>query len=201
VYRLDAALFPFARPLKDRLALIGSYEGALAGTVRDERAGREFGVTFSQLEGGMRYRQPLGQHELGAQLTVGAMNAGLDGSAVASGVPEISYTLLSPAVNAALHFGPVALRASVAYQYTLGGLGEFASAEWFPRVEGSGVQGQVGLEYRISRNLSVQASGALRRFVLDMNSRPDDARRGEAEVAGGAVDLYTTGYFGLALTL
>jgi hypothetical protein len=201
VYRLDGALFPFARPLKDRLALIGSYEGALAGTVRDERAGREFGVTFSQLEGGLRYRQPLGQHELGAQLTVGAMNAGLDGSAVVSGVPEISYTLLSPAVSAALHFGPVALQASVAYQYTLGGLGEFASAEWFPRVEGSGVQGQVGLEYRISRNLSLQASGALRRFVLDMNSRPDDARRGEAEVAGGAVDLYTTGYFGLAFTL
>jgi hypothetical protein len=158
-------------------------------------------VTFSELEGGLRYRQPVGQHELGVQLTAGAMSAGLDDSAAVTGVPEISYTLLSPAVDAGLHLGPVTLSASVAYQYTLGGLGEFASAEWFPRVEGSGFEGQLGLELRISGNVSLQASAALRRFVLDMNSRPEDAREGQAEVAGGAVDLYTTGYFGLVFTL
>ncbi len=201
VYRLDAALFPFARPLKDRLSLIGSYEAALAGTVQDDRVDRSFAVSFSELEGGLRYQQPLGQHELGVQLTAGKMSAGLDASASVSGVPEVSYTLLTPAVAAGLHFGAVTFRASAAYQYTLGGLGELASAEWFPRAQGTGFKGQIGLEYQLSRNVALQASGALRRFVLEMNSRPEDAREGQAEVAGGAVDLYTSGYFGLAFTL
>lgn len=201
VYRLDAALYPFAQPLKDRLSLIGSYEGAVASTVRDERAGRDVGVNFTELEGGMRYRQPVGKHELGVQLTAGMLSAGLDGSAATSGVPEIGYTLLTPTADAGLHFGALTMRGSVSYQYLLGGLGEIGSAEWFPRAEGAGFKGQVGLEYRLSSSISLQASGAVRRFVLEMNSRPEDAEGGQAEVAGGAVDLYTSGYLGLAFTL
>jgi hypothetical protein len=34
-----------------------------------------------------------------------------------------------------------------------------------------------------------------------MNSQPADAMGGEAEVAGGAVDLYLGGYFGLSIRL
>src|SRR6185295_18917709 len=64
VYRFDAAFYPFAQPLKEKFSLIASYEGALAGTVQDSRADRNFGVKFSDLEGGMRFRQRVGEHEL-----------------------------------------------------------------------------------------------------------------------------------------
>jgi hypothetical protein len=55
--------------------------------------------------------------------------------------------------------------------------------------------------YRISKEVAFDVSGTMRRFVLTMNSVPDDAIAGVAEVAGGAVDLYVSGYFGLNITL
>jgi hypothetical protein len=201
VYRLDAAFYPFARPLKEKFSLIASYEGALAGTVQDSRADRTFGVKFSDLEGGMRFRQPLGEHELGIQATVGQLTAGLDESSGVSGVPEISYLALSPAVDLTLNFDPVSLRAGVAYQRSMGGFGEMSTAEWFPHMEGYGFEGQLGMDYRFSPNVTFRASGVLRRFVLDMNSRPEDAIGGHAEVAGGAVDQYLSGYLGMQFAL
>lgn len=201
VYRIDAALNPFAKPLKDKFSLVASYEAALAGTVRDTRNDRNFGVKFSDIEAGVRFRQPIGGHELGVQATVGQLTAGLDASSDLTGIPEISYTLLSPSVDLALNFGPVTVRSALGYQRSVSGFGEVASAQWFPHMEGYGFEGQVGLDYRVSPNVAVQVGGRLRRFVLDMNSRPEDAIGGRAEVAGGAVDQYLSGYFGVVFAL
>jgi hypothetical protein len=201
VYRIDAALNPFAKPLKDKFSLIASYEAALAGTVKDTRNNRNFGVKFSDIEGGVRFRQPLGEHELGLQATVGQLTAGLDASSDLTGIPEIRYTLLSPSVDLALNFGAVTVRGALGYQRSVGGFGEVANAQWFPHMEGYGFEGQLGLDYRLSSSVAFQAGGLLRRFVLDMNSRPADAIGGQAEVAGGAVDQYLSGYFGLAFSL
>ena len=68
-------------------------------------------------------------------------------------------------------------------------------------MEGYGLEGLLGLEYRVTPEVALDFSGSLRRFVLTMNSEPADAREGVAEVAGGAVDQYLTGYFGLNITL
>jgi hypothetical protein len=200
VYRFEAALNPFAKPLKDRVSLIASYEGAISGTVQDTRNGRNYGVKFSDLEGGVRFRQPLGEHELGIQATVGQQTAGLDASSTETGIPEISYTLLSPSLDFTLNFGNLGVRTALTYQRCLG-FGEISNSEWFPHMEGNGFEGQLGVDYRVSPSVTLQAAGVVRRFVLDMNSRPEDAAGGEAEVAGGAVDQYLSGYFGLAFTL
>jgi hypothetical protein len=201
VFRIEANLFPFAKPLKERFSLIGSYEGSLAGTVRDERADRDFDVTFSELQGGARLRFPIGQHEIGTQATIVRTTAGLDAAASASGVPEISYVALRPAADLTMNFGAVSLRGAIGYQRTLGGFGEMSSAEWFPHMDGYGFDSQLGLDYRVSSTVTLQALGSVRRFVLDMNSRPDDAIGGRAEVAGGAVDQYLSGYFGVMFAL
>jgi hypothetical protein len=201
VFRIETNLFPFAKPLKERFSLIGSYEGSLAGTVRDERAGRDFAVTFSELQGGARLRFPIGQHEIGTQATILRTAAGLDAPASVSGVPEISYVALRPAADLTMNFGPVSLRGAIGYQRTLGGFGEMSGAEWFPHMDGYGFDGQLGLDYRVSSAVTLQALGSVRRFVLDMNSRPDDAIGGKAEVAGGAVDQYLSGYFGVMFAL
>ncbi len=52
-----------------------------------------------------------------------------------------------------------------------------------------------------TRPVAFVLSGALRRFVLEMNSVPEDAESGDAEVAAGAVDQCLSGYAGLQLTL
>lgn len=201
VYRADAAFFPFAKPLKSRLALVGSYEGALTGAVVDDRSEQTYDVKFSEVAGGLRYRQPLGAHELGLRASVGHLSSGLDDPQGLSGVPEFSYTYITPSVDVDLRFGDVSLQAELGYRHSVGDFGEAGRAPWFPHMEGYGFDTKLGFEYRFSKQVAFVLSGALRRFVLDMNSVPDDASSGGAEVAAGAVDQYLAGYSGLQLTL
>jgi hypothetical protein len=116
-------------------------------------------------------------------------------------VPGFSYTSLRAALDVDLHFGSLALRGSLGYRLPIGGYGEVSEAGWFPRMEGYGTEGSLGGEYRISKEVGFEVSANLRRYLLQMNSRPEDARQGTSAVAGGAVDLYLGGYFGLNITL
>jgi hypothetical protein len=201
VYRLQAAVYPFARPVKNRIGLIAGYESEFSGVVRDANAGTDFGVTFSELYGGLKLRQPLGKHELAFEGTVGSMQAGLDDPDGRSGVPEFSYTSLRAALDVGLQFGGLGLRGALGYRLPIGGYGQASEADWFPRMEGYGMEGTVGASYRISKEVAFDISGSFRRFLLQMNSQPSDAVEGVSEVAGGAVDLYLGGYFGLNITL
>jgi hypothetical protein len=201
VYRLQAAVYPFAKPVKNRIGLIAGYESEFSGVVRDNRAGTDFGVTFSEVYGGVKLRQPLGKHDLSLEGTIGSMQAGLDDPEGASRVPQFSYTSLRGALSAGLHFGALGMRGSLGYRLPIGGFGEASEVDWFPRMEGSGIEGSLGLEYRISKEVAFDTSATMRRYLLQMNSRPADALDGTSEVAGGAVDLYLGGYFGLNITL
>lgn len=201
VYRLQAEVYPFARPVKNRIGLIAGYEGEFSGVVRDNDAGTDFGVTFSELYGGLKLRQPLGKHEIALEGTVGSLQAGLDDPDGISGVPEIDYTSLRAALDVGLQFGALSMRGALGYRLPLGGFGQASEAEWFPRMEAYGMEGSLGMQYRISQEVAFDISGSMRRYVLTMNSQPSDALGGVAEVAGGAVDLYLGGYFGLSFTL
>lgn len=201
VYRLNAAVYPFAKPVKNRIGLIAGYESEFSGVVRDNAAGTDFGVTFSEVYGGLKLRQPLGAHEVALEGTVGSMQAGLDDPEGISQVPGFSYTTLRAALDVGLHFGSLAMRGALGYRLPIGGYGEASEARWFPRMEGSGIEGSLGLEYRITKEVAFDVSANMRRFLLQMNSRPEDAANGTSEVAGGAVDLYLGGYFGLNVTL
>lgn len=201
VYRLQAGVYPFARPVKNRLGLIAGYEAEFSGVVRDNTAGTDFDVAYSEIYGGLQGRQPLGAHEIALEATVGSLQSGLDDPEGLSGVPEYDYTSLRAAVDVGLHFGRLSMSGALGYRLQLGGFGEASEAEWFPRMEGYGLEGSLGLSYRISKEISFDVSGTMRRFVLSMNSQPEDAEGGEAEVAGGAVDLYLGGYFGLSINL
>ena len=201
VYQLRALVYPFARPVKDRLGLVASYESAFSGSVRDNAQDTNFAVNFSELFAGLLFRQPFGKHELGLQAGFGTLQAGLDDPEGQSRVPELDYTLLRSSVDLGLHFGKTSVHGSVGYRLPLGGYGEAGTADWFPRMDGYGFDGSLGLAYRVTPEVAVDFSGSLRRFILSMNSQPEDAVEGRAEVAGGAVDQYLTGYFGLNITL
>lgn len=201
VYQVNATVYPFAKPVKNRIGLIASYESVISGVVRDNAAGTDFPVTHSELFGGVRLRQPFGKHEVALQAALGTLATGLDDPNGVSGVPEFDYTLLRSSVDFGLHFGSVSMRGAAGYRLSLGGYGEVSEVDWFPRMEGYGLEGLLGLQYRISKEVAFDVSGTMRRFVLTMNSQPQDAVDGRSEVAGGAIDLYVSGYFGLNITL
>lgn len=200
VYQAQGELYPFERPIGERLGLILSYEGTLSGSVRDTDFGGTYPVIFSELFGGVRARHPLGQHWVGFDLTFGQMRSGLDDGNGQADIPDISYTLLRSSLDFKLAFGSLNATGSVGFRLPLG-FGEATEAEWFPRMGGYGVEAGAGLEYPLSRRVSIEALGTLRRYLLEMNSRPQDAMVGEAEVAGGAVDLYLSAYVGVSFTL
>jgi len=200
VYQLQAEVYPFEQPVGDRLGVIARYEGTFSGNVRDSDFGGNFAVVYHELFGGLRGRYPLGGNAIGFDLTFGSMRAGLEDPAHRSNMPEVSYTLLRSSLDGDFALGPLHVNASVGFRLPLG-YGEIKETEWFPRVGGYGVEATAGLEYMLSRGVSLELSGSMRRYLLEMNSQPQDAINGVSEVAGGAVDLYTSGYFGMIFRL
>jgi hypothetical protein len=199
VYQVDGALFPFTRPFGEYLGIIFSYERARSNSIEDNTTGTEYTVGFEEFYGGLRARKSVGQHEVGFDLTLGSMRSELFDAGRAN-TPDFGYTLLRTSLDGTLNFQGLQLSGALGFRLPLG-YGEVSEAEWFPRVGGYGVEGTLGVGYQVTRLISVELSGAMRRYILEMNSEPDDATGGVAEVAGGAVDLYLSGYFGVALTL
>jgi hypothetical protein len=199
VYQLDATLFPFTRPFGEHLGVVFSYERARSGTVDDNTTGSQYFVGFEEFYGGLRGRHTVGQHEVGFDLTLGSMRSELFDSGQAN-TPDFGYTLLRSSLDGTLNFQAFHVTGSLGFRLPLG-YGEVSEAEWFPRVGGYGVEATLGVGYQVTRLISIELSGAMRRYILEMNSEPEDAAGGVAEVAGGAVDLYLSGYLGVAISL
>jgi hypothetical protein len=200
VYQLQGEVYPFEQPVGDRLGVIARYEGAFSGNVRDSDFGGNFAIIYNEVFGGLRARYPLGGNWIGFDLTFGRMRAGLEDPLHRSNIPEVSYTMLRSSLDVDLAFGPVHAVGSAGFRLPLG-YGEIERDDWFPRVGGYGVEASGGLEYLVSKGVSIEVSGSMRRYLLEMNSQPKDAINGVSEVAGGAVDLYMSGYFGMTFRL
>lgn len=200
VYQAAAEIYPFERPIGQRLGLILGYEGAFSGSVRDVDNGVTFPVQFSEFFGGVRARHPLGRHEVGFDLTFGRMSSGLDDTNAAARIPDMQYTLLRSALDFKLDLGTINATGSAGFRLPLG-FGEASETRWFPRIGGYGFEASAGAEYPISKSVSLEAVTSMRRYLLEMNSEPRDALEGTSEVAGGAVDLYLSAYFGVSFTL
>jgi hypothetical protein len=200
VYQAQAEIYPFERPIGQRLGLILSYEGTLSGNVRDTDFNVTYPVQFSEFFGGVRARHPLGKHEVGFDLTFGRMSSGLDDGNGEARIPDMQYTLLRSSLDFKLDLGALDVTGSAGFRLPLG-FGEASETRWFPRMGGYGFEASAGAEYPLSKRLSLEAKGSLRRYLLEMNSEPQDAVNGVSEVAAGAVDLYLSAYFGVSFTL
>jgi hypothetical protein len=102
VYRVQGEVYPFGGSLGERLGFVASYEGKLAGSVDDLDFQVEFPVLHSELFAGVRSRHPIGSHQLSGDLGFGWMEAGLDDTNGAAGIPDLSYTFLRASVDYAL---------------------------------------------------------------------------------------------------
>jgi hypothetical protein len=200
VYQAEGELYPFERPIGERLGVIASYESVFSGTVRDTDFSANYPVIFQEFFGGIRARHPLGPHVLGFDLTFGRMRSGLEDTGGEANIPDVEYTLLRSSLDFSLALGPVRAVGSAGFRLPLG-YGEVSDAGWFPRIGGYGFEASAGGVYPLSKGVSLELTGSVRRFLLEMNSEPEDAIGGVAEVAGGAVDLYLAGYFGMSFRL
>lgn len=200
VYRVEGELYPFERPIGERLGLIASYESAFSGSVRDTDFSANYPVVFQEFFGGVRARHPVGPHVIGFDLTFGRMRAGLEDTSGAANIPDMEYTLLRSSLDFSLDLGLLRAAGSAGFRLPLG-YGEVSDAEWFPRIGGYGFEASAGVAYPLSKAVSLDLTGAFRRYLLEMNSEPEDAFGGVAEVAGGAVDLYLAAYLGITFRL
>jgi len=202
VYRFDAAVYPTLNwlPFQGHIGLIAGYEGTLTGSVRDADFGQSFPIEHSELYGGLRIRRPVQRHLLGFDVTVGHLHSGLDDGNDVAGIPDVSYTELRAVLDFDMVFDRLRVGAGGGLRVPLS-YGEMSSADWFPRVEGYALEAALRGSYRLSPRVALEARTSLRRYVLEMNSEPEDASDGRAEVAGGAIDAYFAGYLGVSLAL
>ncbi len=128
------------------------------------------------------------------------MSSGLDDGDGEARIPDMQYTLLRSSLDFKLDLGPIDATGSAGFRLPLG-FGEASETRWFPRMGGYGFEASAGAEYPLSKRLSLEAKGSMRRYLLEMNSEPQDAIEGVSEVAAGAVDLYLSAYFGVSFTL
>jgi hypothetical protein len=201
VYRLDGAVFPLlgVTPFGARVGLIAGYERAFGSSVRDSDFRESYEVDYWEWYGGARVAHPLQGDLLGFELAAGRLASGLAGDDGA-GTPDLRYTYVRTGLDFTLRRGPIEAMLAGAFRVPLG-YGQLADVDWFPRVGGYGVEGELTVRYALSARLSGEVSASARRFLLEMNPAPEDAAAGISEVVGGATDDYLAGYIGLRFAL
>jgi hypothetical protein len=200
VYRAQAEVYPFGASLGERLGFVASFEGKLAGSVKDLDANVDYPVVHSELFAGVRSRHPIGNHQLSGELGFGWLEAGLDDANGAANMPDVKYTFLRASVDYVLKLGGFDVSAAFGARLPLG-YGEISETRWFPRVGGYAFEAELGVGYPLSPRWSLEVAGSLRRYVLNMNSEPEDALTGTSQVAAGAVDLFASVYLGVVVAL
>ncbi|MGE0321225.1 MAG: hypothetical protein AB7S68_02920 [Polyangiaceae bacterium] len=199
--RLDLEWYPLAGgdSAVGNLGLVGGYQQAFAlssetsdGTKLDTSS-REFNV-------GLRWRFPIGDHELGLSARYGQHTFTLD-DGDRNFIPSVNYGYIRPALDARLGFGSVFLGLGVGYRFVLDS-GEFAEQPWFPDQSVGAVDGHLEFGLAVG-DLDLFLGGAIERYFFTLNPDPDNVGvtdDGDA-VAGGALDQYLYGYLGLAYHL
>ena len=174
-----------------------------AGTDGSALAGKTFGNSVHEYEGGLRYRIPFGAgHQVWISGTAGE-HAFVFTSPSDCGdcramlhIPDTVYRYGRPGIGLRLELpGDFSFTLGGGYRYLLNAGGAHLDG-YFPHRTVGGVDADLALGYRITANVEVRASGQLRRYFYDMHSKA-----GDAFIAGGAIDQYWTVALGMAVLL
>lgn len=207
-YGLSAAPMPYADltfyPLTksdskvlQNLGLTGGFEMGIGTDVA--YGATRFSQTHYRYHVGVRGRIPLGHVSIQPMAEFGGHEFSLSSS---SGqvvpFPSVNYTLIELGSDLVWRAHPLIIRASGKLLLPVG-LGDVASANWFPSAKGLGSHfgGQVGLA--VSPAFDVLISFDARIYGLNFNPVPDTAT--PDKVAGGATDQYVSVSLGLGYHL
>jgi hypothetical protein len=185
------------RPLGRYLAVRGELELAIGIEGSRTTDGMELATSASEWSAGVRGELPVGGWRWTIDASYGEHRFTIDDEAIAQElVPDVTYRWLRGGVGVAV---PVGARLTVdagAGWRQLVDTGELASAAWFPRASGAGVDAELGASWRLAGAITVFGRADLRRYFFAMNPEVGDAR-----IAGGAIDQYVAIVAGLGVAL
>ena len=151
---------------------------------------------------GLRYRIPIGKHELGIiagygqqQLSFGKASGGVDAA-----VPDVAYGAVRMGADSRIELAQAfALKLGAAYLLPVS-YGELADKAWFPHASGGGIEGAIGLGYAISPVVELDLGLAYARYFLSLGPELGDSGVAvQHRIAGGLTDQFFTGQLGVTL--
>ena len=161
--------------------------------------GATFPTSMHEFSGGIRYRIPVGAAQIGLAFTGGehafwfVSGGGVDRSQLE--IPNTAYQFVRGGVDARVAVtADFSLGAGAGYRYVLNQAGPVSKD--FPHLTVAGIDAGVRAAYAFTSSVEARLQADLRRYFYDMHSV-----RGDALIAGGAVDQYLSVAFLLALTL
>jgi len=174
-----------------------------AGADGSALAGKTFGNSVHDYEGGLRYRVPFGAGNqiwlsgtAGEHAFVFTNPSGCADCRAMLHIPDTIYRYGRPGIGLRLEL-PAAFSLTLGggYRYIFNAGGTHLDG-YFPHRTVGGVDAELALGYRVTRSLEIRGSGQLRRYFYDMHSKA-----GDTYLAGGAIDQYWTVGLGMAVLL
>jgi hypothetical protein len=205
--RVGARWYPGAHFTRGVAANIGlDAYGQLMWPVKATAEGTTdaFKTSSSAFGVGLRFRVPIGPHQLGFVAGYGQQSlsfADAD-SGVPPAVPDVKYGFIRLGADARLKLTEaLTLKLGAAY-LLVQGYGQLGESEWYPHISGGGVEGALGVGYALSELFEVNAGFGLTRFFMSINPELTDAGvQDNLRVAGGVVDQYMAILLGVTLRL
>jgi hypothetical protein len=151
---------------------------------------------------GLRYRIPIGNHQLGIiagygqqQLSFGKASGGVDAA-----VPDVAYGFVRMGADSRIELARAfALKLGAAYLLPLS-YGELADKAWFPHAGGGGFEAAIGLGYAVSPAVELAFGLAYARYFLSLKPELGDTGvEVQRRIAGGLTDQFFTGQLGVTL--
>ncbi|AGC43475.1 hypothetical protein MYSTI_02148 [Myxococcus stipitatus DSM 14675] len=196
---LSVSYFPlshFTDGVVHNLGLVarGSRTFGLATRLPD---GGKYDSTAQLLEGGLRFRLPLRWLEISLGALYGTHSFAVELPPESTfALPDVDYRFAHAELGLRKALTERwAIAARVGYQHVLSG-GELSSDDYLPKLRGSGLDGELAVEFALTRVLGLRLGGEVRSYSFTAN-----AAEGAEVFAGGAKDLYFSGQLGLALRL
>jgi hypothetical protein len=203
----DVAFYPLALAVRGpaaNIGLVAEIEQAVGSSSQltpDDTfpSGATFQTWMRELAGGLRYRIPLGDSQIGASVTGGEHafwfvgGDGADRNLLA--IPNTIYRFVRGGLDARMALTQdFYVAAGAGYRHILNSAGPVQ--DYFPHLTVKGVDAEVGVGYRISNTVEARLQGNIRRYFYDMHSIA-----GDTWIAGGAVDQYLSVAARVAVTM
>ena len=171
--------------------LVGSGDYAV-GLKSATANGPSLKTSAYRYSGGLRFRFPIGNSEVGLSASYGSNHFSIQGQNPPSGttaIPDVSYRFVLPELSARIGvLRTLWVLAGASYMQSIGSIGQISSSTFFPHATAKGLSGSLGLAWEISDSLELRFVAEYDRVSLSMNSLASDPLR-----AQGAVDQYILG--------
>lgn len=194
---IEAGVYPFAssdsRTVQVGAVLSFRKEALLA---QSHVGDQPLDASSSQWQAGLRMQIPVGPHELGLSAGLGAHTFSLSDASRNPRpvpVPNVAWSYGRFGVDGRLNVAPLFVGAEFGYRAPYGS-GQIGSYDWFPRLTVSGFDATIFAGAPLSDNVELALGYEIRRYAFAAHPKV-----GDSVVAGGAVDLYGSGWLALGL--